>query len=332
MAAEPSGGGGVHTTLDRSDPVFTWDYRMGRGELAVQYGSARAGWSAVDLPWEHTVDPTAIGGRLARLLHVLGPPAATDDLGGGEGVEVQRWLLANLLHCEQGALLCSGKLIEAAPWIEAKLLASAQAADEARHVEVLARYLEDKLGGGAPIDGALGRLLDDVLADGRWDVTCMGMNLLVKGFTLGCYRALRQLALEAGEPLLAELLARVLEDERRHIGFGVVAVRYQLAGLRRPQLRERQELALEVVRGIHDRLRQGWAGVGASGGPSAPQATPAQVVLERLLLADAVAACDAVGLLDDEGSTAPGWLRTRFIDLGVAAPAATALEHAPSVV
>ena len=55
--------------------------------------------------------------------------------------------LSQFLHGEQGALICTAKIVETVPWYDAKLYASTQVVDEARHVEVFAKYIEDKLGG-----------------------------------------------------------------------------------------------------------------------------------------------------------------------------------------
>ena len=42
------------------------------------------------------------------------------------------------MHGEQGALLCTAKIVETVPWIDAKYYAAQQTVDEARHVEAFA--------------------------------------------------------------------------------------------------------------------------------------------------------------------------------------------------
>jgi len=49
------------------------------------------------------------------------------------------------MHGEQGALLCTAKIVETVPWIDAKYYAATQVVDEARHVEVFSKYLDEKL-------------------------------------------------------------------------------------------------------------------------------------------------------------------------------------------
>ena len=58
------------------------------------------------------------------------------------GIESQNWTLSQFLHGEQGALLCTAKIVETVPWIDAKYYAATQVMDEARHVEVFAKYLD----------------------------------------------------------------------------------------------------------------------------------------------------------------------------------------------
>ena len=58
------------------------------------------------------------------------------------GIQNQNWMLSQFMHGEQGALLCTAKIVETVPWIDAKYYAATQVMDEARHVEVFSRYLD----------------------------------------------------------------------------------------------------------------------------------------------------------------------------------------------
>ena len=60
--------------------------------------------------------------------------------------------------------------------------------DEARHVEVFDRYLDEKLTGHYPINANLRLLLDDIVNDSRWDMTYLGMQIMVEGLALGGVR------------------------------------------------------------------------------------------------------------------------------------------------
>ena len=67
------------------------------------------------------------------------------------GMRVRRTgRLSQFMHGEQGALICTAKIVETVPWIDAKYYAATQVMDEARHVEVFAKYLDTKLVGPLP--------------------------------------------------------------------------------------------------------------------------------------------------------------------------------------
>ena len=49
------------------------------------------------------------------------------------------------MHGEQGALICTAKIVQTVPDIDSKFYAATQVIDEARHVEVYSRYLHEKI-------------------------------------------------------------------------------------------------------------------------------------------------------------------------------------------
>src|SRR3989442_10757741 len=110
--------------------------------------------------------------------------------------------------------------------------------DEARHVEVFARYLEEKLGGKYQINSHLRMLLDDIVNDSRWDMTYLGMQIMVEGLALAAFGFIHQLTTE---PLLKQLLRYVMGDEARHVAFGVLSLQEHYQGLSSAELVERQE-------------------------------------------------------------------------------------------
>ena len=80
-------------------------------------------------------------------------------------------------------MLCTAKIVETVPWIDAKYYAAQQTVDEARHVEAFARYLNEKLD-GYPVNPHLRLLLDDIINDSDWDMTYLGMQIMVEGLAL----------------------------------------------------------------------------------------------------------------------------------------------------
>src|SRR5205807_983003 len=157
------------------------------------------------------------------------------------------------MHGEQGALICTAKIVESVPWVDAKYYASTQVMDEARHVEVFAKYLDEKLSGHYPINAHLGLLLDDIIKDNRWDMTYLGMQIMVEGLALAAFGFIHQLTTE---PLLKQLLRYVMSDEARHVAFGVLSLQEYYSELTNAELKERQEFAFEAAVRMRDRFLQ----------------------------------------------------------------------------
>ena len=167
------------------------------------------------------------------------------------GIENQNWLLSQFMHGEQGALLCTAKIVETVPWIDAKYYAATQVMDEARHVEVFSKYLDEKLSGHYPMNAHLGLLLDDIVSDSRWDMTYLGMQIMVEGLALAAFGFIHMMTTE---PLLKKLLRYVMADEARHVAFGVLSLQEYYKELSAAELRERQEFAFEAAIRMKDRM------------------------------------------------------------------------------
>ena len=229
-------------------------------------------------------------------------------------MEGQNWTLSQFMHGEQGALLCTAKIVETVPWIDAKYYASTQVMDEARHVEVFAKYLDTKLSGHYPINAHLRMLLDDIIQDSRWDMTYLGMQIMVEGLALAAFGFMHQMTTE---PLLKQLLRYVMSDEARHVAFGVLSLKEHYEGLTSAELRERQEFAFEAALRMRDRMLQQevWERMGVEP-REALQATlqaPDRQIFQSMLFSKIVPNCKKLGLLD----ASDGWLRDRFTEIGV---------------
>ncbi|MEA3020825.1 MAG: hypothetical protein QOI47_2349 [Actinomycetota bacterium] len=315
---------GVHYVLTPAETAFTWDYTPTRPQLVRLYEKAKgAQWDAADLPWHIEVDQERTALAEAAL---MGGFAAGADLSGTAfshwneaewvalSVESQNWMLSQFLHGEQGALVCTGKLVQTVPWIDAKYYAATQVIDEARHVEVFSRYLDDKLSGHYQVNAHLRSLLDDIVGDARWDLTYLGMQVLVEGLALAAFGLIRQIA---EEPLLRELLRKVMADEARHVAFGVISLREVYDGLTAAEIEERQQFAYEATLRMRDRfvMQEVWERLDIP----AVEATrlvaqmPERAMFQQMLFAKIVPNCAKLGLLD----AGDGWLRARFTDLGI---------------
>ena len=314
------------------DTTFTWDYERSRDGLNRLYEKAkRSQWNVSDdLDWSIDVDPerairlqaeaTGIpAGMPARsLLDVKGSPVASwdDDKWVEFAVQAQSASLSQFLHGEQGALLCTAKIVETVPWIDAKYYAATQVVDEARHVEVFAQYLDQKLGGiKYPVNTHLGSLLDDIISDSRWDMTYLGMQIMVEGLALAAFGFMQQ---TTEEPLLKKLLRYVMADEARHVAFGVLSLQEVYQELTVAELRDRQEFAFEAALQMRDRFmrQEVWErmGVDVKDMVKFTLAMPDELrIFQKMLFSKIVPNCKKLGLLD----AGDGWLRDRFTDIGV---------------
>ncbi|MEI8051476.1 MAG: ferritin-like domain-containing protein [Actinomycetes bacterium] len=320
---------GRHRVVDNCPAEFTWNYEKGeRPKLDKLYEKAkRSQWNgSTDLPWEIEVDQEALAHQ-AYMEGATGPLGNSDlDLSGtvlatwGEtewvdlNMQYQNWTLSQFLHGEQGALLCTAKIVETVPWIDAKYYAATQVVDEARHVEVFSRYLDTKLSGHFPMNGHLGLLLDDIIADSRWDMTYLGMQIMVEGLALAAFGFLQQ---TTPEPLLKKLLRYVMADEARHVAFGVLSLQEIYSEMTQGEIRERQEFAFEAAVRMRDRMQgqEVWDRMGVPMKDAAKVAVQdvSRVEFQSLLFGKIVPNCKKLGLLD----AGDGWLRDKFTEMGV---------------
>src|SRR5262249_15519011 len=140
----------VHAVRSAGDALFSWDYDRSRDALSKLYEKAKTTmWNVssdidcdIDVePWKIDRYPTSplnttIALERARTLF----ERLSEDEWYDFGATQQAWVLSQFMHGEQGALICTAKIVEQVPWIDAKYYAATQVMDEARHVEVYAKY------------------------------------------------------------------------------------------------------------------------------------------------------------------------------------------------
>ena len=316
----------ISVVEDNADAIFTWGYDKGeRAALDKLYEKAKTSqWNGqTDLDWSIDVDPYAVltPADPAEVAYFADNPDSplyklNEDEWLEVGVESMNWSLSQFMHGEQGALLCTAKIVETVPWIDAKYYAATQVVDEARHVEVFAQYLDQKLGGiKYPVNTHLGALLDDILEDSRWDMTYLGMQIMVEGLALAAFGFMHQ---TTEEPLLKKLLRYVMADEARHVAFGVLSLQEVYQELTVAELRDRQEFTFEAALRMRDRFmrQEVWErmGIPVKDMVKFSLEMPDELRLfQKMLFSKIVPNCKKLGLLD----AGDGWLRDRFTDIGV---------------
>jgi len=314
-----------HIVKDNADRIFTWDYTLTRPALRKLYEKGKTGqWNgSTDLDWSIDVDVEKVVFEDSQILGTGMEQALYADTALGKwgdkewlefGIETRRWQLSQFLHGEQGALICTAKIVETVPWYDAKLYASTQVVDEARHVEVFARYLDEKLGGAYQVNTHLQLLLDDVIQDSRWDMTYLGMQIMVEGLALAAFGFLHA---TTNEPLLKKLLRYVMSDEARHVAFGVLSLKEVYAEMSDTEMKDRQEFAYEASVRMRDRFLQQevWARMGVNTKEIAPMMLqdPSRALFQQMLFAKIVPNCKKLGLLDRNDK----WLRRKYEEMGV---------------
>src|ERR1043165_7804336 len=240
--------------------VYQWNYDPELDELRNLYvKAAEAQWIGdKQLDWSRPIDlvkfsttPLGAGVPIEKTSYWRSLPAET------QAELVRRtaaFRLSQFLHGEQGALMVAAQLVNAVPHTDAKFYAATQTMDEARHVEVFARYIE-KLDEIRPIAASLKGILDETLRTSDWMKKLVGMQIVVEGLALYAFREMRNLT---EEPLLKDLLTYVARDESRHHAYGVQYIERCVPCLGAKELAELEDFALECARSLIDRNAQGF--------------------------------------------------------------------------
>lgn len=144
-----------------------------------------------------------------------------------------RRIFAIILWGELAAWKISAQLADALVPLEAKMAATSQAFDEARHFYTMYDYLKELDYLPEKLDPAPQALLDHVLS--TEDIACklLGMQLLIETIALAIFQEIRESQIE---PVLCELMKYYERDEARHVGLGVQYLPLLLKQMNRRQL------------------------------------------------------------------------------------------------
>jgi hypothetical protein len=241
---------------EQFDTVFEWEYQDGRDALLKLYEKGKnLQWNTnTRIDWSQDLDPENPQELPDESISIFGSHV-WERLTRAEKANVRRhlqaWQLSQFLHGEQGALICTAKIVQQVPSVTAKFYAATQVMDEARHVETYSRLLHEKFELAYPVTPTLQRLLNDVLSDSRWDMTYLGMQVLIEGLALAAFADIRD---NAKNSLAAAVNAYVMQDEARHVAFGRLALRDYYPQLTQAERDEREEFAVEACYLMRDRF------------------------------------------------------------------------------
>jgi hypothetical protein len=207
-------------------------------------------------------------------------------------------MVSQFLHGEQGALVVAARLVEVMPDLDSKYCAVSQAGDEARHVEVFSRYLKENVPDPYPVSPPLESLLTDIIADSRWDITALGMQIMVEALAMAAFRLANS---TFHDDLIREITRLVARDEGRHVSFGVLSLQGIYDEMTEAERRDREDMVLGAAESMRRRflLGQVWERmeVPADEGTEYVAVDPLMVQYRQAIFAKVVRALAGIGLL-----------------------------------
>ena len=233
---------------------YNWDYTDADTRIKKLYELGKElNWDgSIDLDWSKGIGKDEMPVKPEMLARLEGPLSMLNEKDRLEYLRHdQAWALSQFLHGEQGALLVASQLVSCAPTYQAKLYAASQTFDEARHVEVFARYLQRIHGLEYPCNKNLKALLDKTLTDPRWDLKFIGMQIVIEGLALAAFQTTKE---TSNCPLLRHLVHYVIRDEARHVTFGINYLTEFLQTLTEEELEDRAQFAYEACVVMRNRI------------------------------------------------------------------------------
>jgi len=237
----------ISTTLET---IYQRSYESEAPDLRSLYEKAkRDQWNAArDIDWSQSVDLDSgifadelVDGHGSETLNRLSPKRFAEL-----NVEFSCWRLSQLLHGEEGAMLACSQLVDMVPGNDAKFFQATQVVDEARHTEVLSRYLMEKCGGRIyPLTPNIRAIFEYILGHGKWFVKTVGLQLIAETFAVALFR---MLADSSKDPLLRSICKRILADESRHMGFSVLSLPDAIKSLNPGEMRELEDFTHEAIK------------------------------------------------------------------------------------
>ncbi len=241
----------THTITAVVPAVFTHDLEAKDQDMRGLYEKAkRDQWNASrDIDWSQEIDPDR-GVLPDGLIDIYGTKY-WERLSVAQRNELNRhfsaWRISQLMYGEEFAMLVCSQLVNILPSIDAKFFMSTQVVDEARHSEVLTRYLFEKVGVTYPLTSSLRNLFGRILEMPQWYLKTVGTQLVAETLAVSLFRMLEQ---HSQDPLISSICKRILADESRHMGFGMLSLPEQVTDLSEQERQEVEDFACEAAAGL----------------------------------------------------------------------------------
>ena len=161
-----------------------------------------------------------------------------------------------------------------------------------------------------------------MISDSRWDMTYLGMQVLIEGLALAAFALIRNMA---QDPLAQAINAYVMQDEARHVMFGRLALRDYYPQLTQAERDEREEFCVDACYRMRDRFlgEEVWAHARAAR-PRSPSGSTRASCSARSAASSSCASCRSSRT---SGCGVRG-SRRAFTDMGVIAWADTDIDAA----
>ena len=235
-----------HVIDIQNTAYFRHVYDGDQPEMRRLYEQAkRDQWNAAtDIDWSRPLEGD--GGLIADDLVDIHGTRFWDALSADERAEVNRrvsqWRLSTLVHGEHGAMLVCSQMVENVHGQDAKLFQATQVVDEGRHNEVLHRYLRLRLEGRTyPLAGNVKEIFDTLLGTSSWHMKTIGLQLVAETFAVSLFRMLAE---SSKDEILREICRRILQDEARHMGFGMLSLPSVVEEATEAEHREMEDFAV----------------------------------------------------------------------------------------
>jgi rubrerythrin len=235
-----------HLVDIRNTAYFRHLYAEDQPEMRRLYEQAkRDQWNAAtDIDWGRPLEGD--GGLIADDLVDVHNTRFWKLLSEKQRIELNRrvsqWRLSTLVHGEHGAMLVCSQMVENVQGQDAKLFQATQVVDEARHNEVLQRYLALRLDGQTyPLAGNVKEIFDTLLGTSSWYLKTIGLQLVAETFAVSLFRMLAE---TSKDEVLRQVCGRILQDEARHMGFGMLSLPAVVEGASEAERHEMEDFAV----------------------------------------------------------------------------------------
>jgi len=142
---------------------------------------------------------------------------------------------SQILHGEQSAMMLAAQLVNCVEDLDAKIYASTQVKDEARHVETIRKVIR-RIGPIYDVGPHLRQTIDHLINCHLWPKQVLGLQLFLEARALLSFR---QHLLFVNDPVFMDSIQNIERDESQHVAFGI---QYIARGIEAMTPEQREEL------------------------------------------------------------------------------------------